>query len=133
MSTGAQTIPVVSAGLVALWMLSTAAGVDRWRRAWVVPALFMVVFLVISIRAVIAEGMLGFWADHTGSLWGNQIFADLLLAAGSAFALGAPRARRHGMTLWAWALLILATGSIGLCGYAARIMYLDARTPASPR
>lgn len=76
------------------------------------------------------EGALGFWPEHVRNLWGNQIFADLVLAATMAVGLSAREARGSfgcRVRLSAWILLILATGSIGVCAYASRVMYLRAR------
>lgn len=132
MSVELHITPVVSVGVCAALMLTCAVGGHRWHRAWMVPAALSAVFAVVSLRAVIVEGPWGFWPEHTRNLWGNQIFADLLLAATTAVGLSAESARRNGLRLWAWVLLILGTGSIGLCTYAARLLYLDARAGRAP-
>jgi len=51
---------------------------------------------------VIREAPLGFWVEHPRHLWGNQIWFDLLLAAGVAWALLVPRARRLGQAAGAF-------------------------------
>ncbi|MCU0888779.1 MAG: hypothetical protein MUC64_12350 [Rubritepida sp.] len=96
-------------------------------RAWRVPAGLALAFLGFSLAAVLAEGPLGFWPEHTRNLWGNQIWFDLLLAAGVAWALMLPRARAAGMRPLPWLPLILGTGSIGLLAMLARLLQLEAR------
>ena len=130
-----QILPLIAAAVCAALMLAFALGAHRWRHAWAVPAALSAIFAIISLRAVLIEGPLGFWPEHTRNLWGNQIFLDLLLAATCAIILSANAARSRGMRVWAWVLLILLTGSIGLCAYAARLLYLTAHhsRPTSDR
>jgi energy-coupling factor transporter transmembrane protein EcfT len=43
------------------------------RKLWIWPLILSLLFLVLSVLAVVTEGPLGFWAEHTRNLWGNQI------------------------------------------------------------
>lgn len=97
------------------------------RSAWVVPAVLSLAFFGWSVAAGISEGPLGFWVEHTRNLWGNQIWFDLLIAAGTACAFIAPEARRLGMRLPLWLFLVIASGGIGLLAMVSRLLYLRAR------
>lgn len=97
------------------------------RGAWRWPAGAAALFLGWSLLAVVREGPLGFWPEHTRNLWSNQIWFDLLLAAAIAFAALVPRARAAGMRPLPWALAVLASGSVGLLAMAARLLYLEER------
>lgn len=96
-------------------------------RGWVGPALLGLVFLGFSLVAVVREGPTGFWPVHTANLWGNQVWFDLLLAAGVAWTLILPRARAAGMALPVWACLVLVSGSIGILAMLARLFWLERR------
>ncbi len=96
--------------------------------AWLVPAAACLVFLLFSIAAVIEQGLFGFWVEHSlRSLWGNQIWFDLLLMASIAWYLVLPQARKLGMSLPFWLLLIVSTGSIGFLAMMARLLFLQNR------
>ena len=99
---------------------ATAAG-------WRAPATLSLLFLGWSVFAAVTEGPTGFWPEHVRNAWGNQIWFDLLLAAGVAFAALAPAARQVGMNTRLWLLLVAATGSIGLLAMLARLRYLQAQ------
>ena len=101
------------------------------KHLWLFPAALSLCFLAFSLRAVLTEGVFGFWPEHTRNIWGNQIWFDLLLAVGVGWCFAVPKARALGMRLWPWWLFILCTGSIGLLAMVARIFYLDARAPRS--
>lgn len=120
-------------GLVGAMVIMAADAVPfRWR-GWAPPAVLAAAFLAFSAIAAAVEGPLGFWPEHTRNLWGNQIWFDLLLAAGCCWALILPRARRVGMQPWPWLVLILCTGSIGLLLTVARLLFLEAgRSAAGP-
>lgn len=92
---------------------------------WRYPALLSVLFLAYSGFTVYQEGPTGFWIEHTRNFWGNQIWFDLLLFAGTALYFMVPKARKLGMNLPVWLLLSIATGSIGLLAMLARIFYLS--------
>jgi hypothetical protein len=128
-------ILIASAGAaIAVLVLVESAmrPIDRKARA-AVPALLSLLFAALSLRAVITEGPLGFWPEHVRNRWGNQIWLDLLLAVSSAWFLAAPEARRRGMRPWPWLVFIVATGSIGLLAFAARLTSLRARDDSPPR
>jgi len=104
-----------------------------WRGArapvglWRLPAALSAGFLVWTLYAVVTEGPLGFWAEHTRNGWGVQIWIDLLLAATVAWLLAGPRMRAVGMAQPLWFFAIAATGSIGLTALLARLLYLEER------
>lgn len=97
------------------------------KNTWMVPAALSILFLGLSLQAVLVEGSLGFWPEHTRNLWGNQIWYDLLLGVCAALAFIIPRARKAEMQVLPWALLCLASGSIGLYAFISRLLYLEAR------
>jgi hypothetical protein len=80
-----------------------------------------------SLHAVSSEGLAGVWHEHTRNAWGNQIWFDLLLAIGTAWALLVPRAKAVGMHLFPWLALIVGTGCIGLLAMLARCLFLERR------
>lgn len=74
-------------------------------------------------------GPFGFWPEHVRNAWGNQIWFDLLLSVGMAFALLAPRARAQGMRLVPWFIAVACTGSVGLLAMGARYLFLCENQP----
>ena len=88
------------------------------------------VFFAWSARAIILEGPLGFWPEHNRNAWGNQIWFDLLLGVGTAFALLAPRAEAQGMRLVPWFVAIACTGNVGLLAMCARYLFICENGPA---
>jgi hypothetical protein len=96
--------------------------------AWRAAAGLSLLFLAFSLGAVVSEGPFGFWTEHTRNLWGQQIWFDLLLAAGTAWAALLPQARALGMRPWLWLLAVVCTGSIGLLAMLARLLYLRERS-----
>lgn len=100
------------------------------RGAWVAPAGLAAVFLGWSLFTIARSGVAAVWSEHTRNAWGNQIWFDLLLAAGLAMVLLFPRARAVGMHPLAWLVLVAASGSIGLYAMLARCMFLEERRPA---
>ena len=103
-----------------------AAGAST-KNAWLLPAGLSLAFLLFSASSVVAEGPLGFWAEHTRNLWGNQIWFDLLLSAAISWYFLVPKARAVGMRQLPWLVLVLATGSIGLLAMLARLLFLQAQ------
>lgn len=118
--------PIAAAAALAGYMLGTAR-TGAGGPTWPVPAALSAGFLGFSVLAVWREGPLGFWALHSASLWGNQVWFDLLLAAGIGWTLILPRARAANMVLWPWALLVLSTGCIGFLAMLARLLWLERR------
>ena len=101
----------------------------RKRKTWIVPALLSALFLGYSVQTMITEGPLGFWETHVSSLWGTQIWVDLLLAIGIGWYFAVPKAKALGMRVAPWILVILATGCIGFLALLSRIMYLEQLNP----
>ena len=103
-----------------------AAGVSR-KNTWLFPAGLSLAFFVFSLSAVVVEGPIAFWAEHTRNLWGNQIWFDLLLAVAIAWYFVVPKARAVGMSLAPWLALVVGTGSIGVLAMVARLLFLEAQ------
>lgn len=114
-----------AAFLAALLLIARGKDIMPRPTGWMAPAALSAAFAIYSTMTAVREGPTGFWPEHTRNLWGNQIWFDLLLAAGVACAVLAPRARTAGMRLLPWLLLVAATGSIGLCAMFARVLYLE--------
>lgn len=113
-------------GFVAFGILRLQPAAGASRGIWLLPAGLSAAFLAFSLLTIAQEGVLGFWSEHTRSLWGNQIWFDLLLAAGVCWALIVPRARAVGMQPVPWFVVILLTGSIGILAMVARLLQLEA-------
>jgi hypothetical protein len=113
-------LAVVAFLIVIVTSLSTTIRPD-----WRIPAVLSVVFVAFSSWTIAQEGLLGFWGEHTDSLWGNQVWFDLLLAAGIAWTALLPRARAAGLNMWFWGVALIATGSIGLLAMLARILWRE--------
>lgn len=111
----------VLAGIVNMAGASTAPA----RGMWLIPAALSAALFGWSVWTVALEGPLGFWSEHLRDAWGNQIWFDLLLSMGTAFALLAPRAKARGMRLAPWFVAIACTGSVGLLAMAARYLFLS--------
>lgn len=82
-------------------------------------------FAAYTSVTIAAEGVMPVIANHTGNLWGVQVWWDLLISVTIALFLTAPRARAQGMNLAVWALFIAATASIGLLAMCARLFWLE--------
>lgn len=119
-------LPAVAGLLfVTVLLATTYAGGQRWKHGWLFPAALSAAFLVFSAMAVVREGPLGFWDVHVKGLWGNQVWFDLLLAAGVGWSSMWPQARAVGMRPLPWLLLVVLTGSVGLLAVLARLSYLE--------
>ena len=114
--------------LFGLWTLQRQAPPPPG--AWRIAAALSLLFLAFSLWAVAREGPFGFWAEHTRNLWGQQIWFDLLLAAGTAWAALLPQARALGMRPAPWLLAVVFTGSIVRLAMQARLLYLRERSGA---
>jgi hypothetical protein len=97
------------------------------KNSWLFPATLSLLFLLFSVEAIVSEGLLGFWAEHTRNLWGNQIWFDLLLGISIGWYLIVPQAKALGMHLYLWLALIFCTGCIGFLAMIARLLYLQER------
>lgn len=123
--------PALAGGVALMGVLYLATKREGVKpHLWVLPALLAALFLALSLQAMLTEGPFGFWVEHTRNLWGNQIWYDLLLAVSATLAFAIPQAKLVGMRIIPWALFVLATGSIGLYAFIARLMYLQSRQGA---
>jgi hypothetical protein len=117
--------PSLATAAFLIYMLTTLVlgGKGDWR----MTAALSAAFLAFSIVTVVQEGPTGFWDVHTISLWGNQVWFDLLLSVAIGWTLLLPRLRSQGMRALPWLALIVATASIGLLACLSRIQWLEAR------
>ncbi|WP_295632999.1 hypothetical protein [Novosphingobium sp.] len=126
-------LPVLAAiaFLLAGMVIIARAAAGPGRGMWLIPATLSAALFGWSVWTVALEGPLGFWSEHLRDAWGNQIWFDLLLSMGTAFALLAPRAKARGMRLAPWFVAIACTGSVGLLAMAARYLFLRETAPAA--
>ncbi len=82
-------------------------------------------FAGFTAVTIASEGVFPVILNHTGNLWGVQVWWDLLFSLGVAFFLILPRARAQKMNVPAWTAFVLATASIGLLAMAARLFWLE--------
>jgi hypothetical protein len=94
---------------------------------WLVPALGSLAFLVFSIVVATREGPFGFIVEHSRNGWSAQITIDLVTSMLIAILFVAPVARRVGVRMAPWVVLILLTGSIGLLALVARVRYAQTK------
>lgn len=92
---------------------------------WLVPVVFVVPLVALTVLAMVEEGPTAFWPAHTGSLWGIQTWYDRLMSLTAAFFLLQNRARASGMKSEVWVILVIFTGSIGLLSMLAWTLYLE--------
>lgn len=98
-------------------MLRRTGGHTRgMKRSTLLPLLILVPFTAFTAYVVIDEGLLGFIAAHRSG-WGQQVFADLVIALTLFLVWMVPDARRHGLPAWPFVLVTLALGSIGALSY----------------
>lgn len=121
--------PALAALLFLAFVASLGAGFGAGsRHGWLLAASLSIAFALWSVFAIVTEGPLAFWAEHTRNAWGNQIWFELLLMAAVACAALAPQAKAAGMRVPWWLLLLAAaTGSVGMLAMAARLLYLKGR------
>ena len=122
-----QIMPLLAYGAAAVFILGVALARGGGRSAWLWPAGLAVLFLGFTGLTLLREGVMPFWANHSTTYAGNQVWFDLLLAVAIAFYLIAPRARAVGMRLWPWALAVVATASVALLPMLARLLWLERR------
>jgi len=89
-------------------------------------ALLAFLFAGFTGWVLATEGVAGF-VTSLDTAWSWQIFVDLCLAASTALVLLAPRAKAAGGRVVPWVALTLATGSIGLLAFTARVLHLERR------
>lgn len=119
-------------GLVIYMVYMTARNHANRKSLWVFPAGLSLLFLAYSVQTVVTEGLTGFWVEHTSSLWGTQIWVDLLIAIGIGWYFAVPKAKALGMNVMLWVLVILASGCIGFLAMVSRIFYLEGKATAQP-
>ncbi len=88
----------------------------------------LVLFVGWTAYAVADGGPLGFWPVHASTPWGVQVWADLLVALAVGWTAVRPRLAAAGLSPWPWAVLLLATGSIGLLAALVTLHAVEART-----
>lgn len=71
------------------------------------------------------EGVVMFWTNHSQNMTGVQVWWDLIISVLIALFFIAPRARKAGMNLPLWGLLVVTTASIGLLAMCARLFWLE--------
>jgi ABC-type thiamin/hydroxymethylpyrimidine transport system permease subunit len=98
---------------------------EKPKGVWVIPAIICVLFFGWSVFAIVTEGPMGFWTEHTRNAWGNQIWFDLVIGILTAWFFIVPRARAAGMKPLAWMVIILGTGCIGLSAMVTRLFFLE--------
>ena len=115
-------------GALIIFMIYISSNKEQGRKGvWLFPASVSFLFLLYSIQTILEEGSLGFWTSHTSSLWGTQIWVDLLIAIGVGWYFVVPRAKGLGMRTLPWVFIILGTGCIGFLAMVARVFYLEER------
>jgi hypothetical protein len=125
MNPNPSLLPAIAGGLSILFGLAVVVKDDRHiQKIWLFPAALSLLFLLFSVQAIMAEGLFGFWAEHTRNLWGSQIWLDLLLVVSIGWFLVVPQAKAIGMRPIPWFVLIVCTGSIGCLAMVARLLYL---------
>jgi len=82
-------------------------------------------FAAFTAVTIAVEGVVPVIVNHTGNLWGVQVWLDLLISLTIALFLIAPRARAAGMNLPLWTLFVVATASIGLLAMCARLFWIE--------
>ena len=123
-----EILPALAGLAFVIYLVRFAAAYDHSASSnWMLPAVLSLIFLAFSVAAVATEGLFGFWTEHTRTLWGNQVWFDLLLAAGIAWSLILPQARSLGMKSAPWIVAVCLTGCIGLLAMYARVLYLRSR------
>jgi hypothetical protein len=123
--------PAVAVATVVAYMLAARPAARPGPLAWVTPALLSAAFLAFSGVTIAREGVFGFWANHTASLWGNQVWFDLLIAVALGWTLLLPRLRAAGLRPAPWLAFVVLTASIGLLALLSRLLWLEARRPAA--
>ncbi len=124
MDTYKQLAPVVAAIAFIIFGFYWATGKSARQCSWLIPSALSIGFTLITLAAVLSEGLMGFWPEHIRNLWGNQIWFDLLLAASIAWILMVPEAKKLSMRPVPWFIFIACTGCIGFMAMLARLLYL---------
>lgn len=127
-----NTAPLIAGAVTLLFAIyySLRSGTTA-NGKWIVPTALSALFFAFSFYAGVNEGPTGFWPEHIRNLWGNQIWFDLLLAASVALFLLVPKAKALGISPLPWAVLTIATGSIGLLAFLAFVLWKEEQTRRS--
>jgi hypothetical protein len=73
-------LPTIAATFFLLFSIYILSKNGQQRNnSWLFPAMLSLLFLLFSLKAIVSEGLLGFWAEHTRNLWGNQIAKSTFL------------------------------------------------------
>ena len=121
-----KVLPILAYG-AAVGFIAVVATRERFggARAWVLPSVLGVLFLIFSLITMANGGLWPFWYNHSTNFAGNQVWFDLLIAVSIGFYLIAPRARAMGMPLLPWAIAVLATACVALLPMLARLLWLE--------
>ncbi len=121
-----EILPILGAGLfLCITIGALLATSKRDKHNWQLPAALFAAFLIFSLYTVVADGLIGFWNNHTQNASGNQVWFDLLLAIGISWVLILPRARAQNMRLPLWLIFICSSGCVGLLAMVARLFWLE--------
>jgi len=123
--------PIVAAAAFLLVLGIMSLKDSEPRPAWTITLALAAIFAAWSLYAIFEQGLSAVWDEHIRNAWANQIWFDLLLAVGTAFALLLPRARSAGMRPLPWLALVACTGSIGLLAMLCRCQFLESNRRTS--
>lgn len=82
-------------------------------------------FCAFTAVTLWSEGIMPLVANHTVNLWGVQVWYDLLISVTVALFFIIPRARKVGMSIPFWVILVGSTASIALLAMIARLFWLE--------
>ena len=121
-------------GFELIWIASLVGGLIAFFTILIVKreigsaaasAILFAGFGAFTAVQIAQEGVVGFYTNHSQSLTGLQVWWDLIMCALIALFFIAPRARKQGMNILPWALLVGTTASIGLLAMCARLFWLE--------
>ncbi|MDJ0978119.1 MAG: hypothetical protein QNI87_06260 [Erythrobacter sp.] len=98
---------------------------------WAFASTMCAVFLVYTLVQIAQEGLVMFYTNHSANLTGLQVWWDLVMCVLIALFFILPRARKVGMNVIPWALLVATTASIGLLAMCARLFWLERQASAA--
>ncbi len=97
----------------------------RVQESFAFAALLAAGFWGLSIVTVAREGVLGFIPNHVQTLWGAQVWYDLVISVTIALVFIVPRARAAGMNIPVWVLACGISASLALLPMVARLFWLE--------
>ena len=121
-------LAATTGGFIALLSILTA---KRESGSALLAAILSGGFATYTAIQIAQEGVIGFFTNHTQNLTGLQVWWDLVMCAMIALFFIAPRARKVGMNVVPWGLLVGGTASIGLLAMCARLFWLENRAAKS--